>query len=150
MDFSSEVLIDFGLNLAGYLLVGLLIYFLLGRRDRQVLRPAATESTAAVSQKTNPAVKKSAAAVIGSDPEFIPLSGSNQVSPNRSNGDSSSAGRKTDRVLPITPATRQENRRAIYQEARRLLASGKPRGDLLRQLPLTEGELEMLSVTGKA
>lgn len=149
MDFSSEVLIDFGLNLAGYIIVGLLIYCLLRRRDWQAFHTAAIDTTVAISQKTNPAINKSPAANIGSDPEFIPLSGSSQDSPSRSKSNGSGIG-KINKVLPITSATRQENRRAIYQEARRLLASGKPRGDLLRQLPLTEGELEMLSVTGKA
>ncbi len=143
MDFSSEVLIDFGLNLAGYLIVAVMIYIILGRR-----RPAPEKKPAAVAVKDQTVVTKPApvAANIG-QPEYISLSGLTSGSPE------TPVARPTEmagRMSSITPATRKENRRAIYQEARRLLASGKLRSDLVQQLPLTENELEMLTVTGKA
>jgi len=148
MDFSSEVLIDFGLNLAGYLIVAVMIYIILGRRGREQRRPASEKKPAAVAVKDQTVVTKPApvAANIGQS-EYISLSGLTARSPE------TPVARPTEmagRMSSITPATRKENRRAIYQEARRLLASGKLRSDLVQQLPLTENELEMLTVTGKA
>jgi hypothetical protein len=149
MDFSSDVLIDFGLNLAGYVVVALLIFVLMGRRRREK-QPAtvdrivpAARSPKVMSQPKVPAPART------EDPEFIPLAGS--VPRGRSGAAVSYVrGGDDESVVPLTETTRKENRRAIYQEARRLLASGKARRDLMDQLPLTEGELEMLSVAGKA
>jgi hypothetical protein len=149
MDFSSDVLIDFGLNLAGFIVAAILIYVLLGKA-RHNKRPAVNVSNKIMEVKKIAGGAKDA--VVGSriDPEFIPLS-------QRIEGEKSiaiSSDTSTDDVTrptsPITPEVRRKNRRAIYEEARRLLASGKSHGDLLHQLPLTEGELEMLSVAGKA
>jgi hypothetical protein len=149
MDFSSDVLIDFGLNLAGFVIAAVLIYILFGR-TRQNMRPPAEDSKKIMEVKKIAGEAKDA--VVGSriDPEFIPLSrrieGKEIIA-------TSSGASKEDVTRPtssMTPEVRRKNRRAIYEEARRLLASGKSHGDLLHQLPLTEGELEMLSVAGKA
>jgi hypothetical protein len=146
MDFTSEIMIDFGLNLAGYLIVALMIYLLTGRRLKSVPASeeqfeAAVASTNGSKVKANPSLKAS-----GALPEFIPLNqGAVEESPERKVTDS-----RIGQTASLTAADRKENRRAIYQEARRLLAAGRPRDDLLEHLPLTEGELEMLSVGGKA
>jgi len=153
MDFSSDILIDFGLNVAGYLVVALLLYVLIGKksargkatvaapRSRPVAIPAAPVTL------PPPAVRHPG----GRDPEFVPLSAR-----------ISAAGAEVERPRPAIAAvaddgprrglsvSRQQNRRAIYEEARRLLAGGKSRGELLSQLPVTEGELDMLTVAGKA
>jgi hypothetical protein len=150
MDFSSDVLIDFGLNLAGYIVVALLLYVLMGRRRREK-QPKTVEHAAATSPspKVVSQPTKAAAPVRVEGPEFIPLA--ERVPRGRSGAAVSHVyGGDDEAAVPLTEATRKENRRAIYQEARRLLAMGKARRDLLDQLPLTEGELEMLSVAGKA
>jgi len=153
MDFSSDVLIDFGLNLAGYIIVALLTYILLGRRGRSEVKlsPAAT-CAATPMAAGRPLVERAVATTFAaSDPEFIPLAHQSERKPDYGNREGAVVSGREDRsVKPLTVATRQENRRAIYQEARRLLASGRSRHELLHQLPLTEGELELLSVAGKA
>jgi len=141
MDFSSDVLIDFGLNLAGYLVAVVITYLLLGN-SKERKKPAAQTATASFPREGKLPEMQTPASV-ASDPEYIPLAAKKERL--------SKVSRESEpSVYPLTPAARKENRRAIYQEARRLLASGKPRSDLLRQLPLTENELEMLSVTGQA
>jgi hypothetical protein len=152
MDFSSDVLIEFGLNLAGYIIAALLIYLLLGMRKQRAEQMERHEDAAPSKTKAEISKQKTfPAAAINRDVEFVPLSKA------RTGNDDSSEDKspeKTDADVEDTaqPAviSRQASRRAIYQEARRLLASGKPHSDLLEQLPLTEGELEMLTVAGKA
>jgi hypothetical protein len=135
MEFSSDVLVDFGLNLAGYIIVALLIFVLTGRRRKQV------NAGMVVPVRTPPQVPSQARPIsaVGAsgEPEFIALSG-----PPKQIGREASA-------VPALP-DRQKNRRAIYEEARRLLAAGKPHGELLRQLPVTESELDILTAAGKA
>ncbi|MCP4568318.1 MAG: hypothetical protein GY841_12135 [FCB group bacterium] len=148
MDFSSDILIDFGLNLAGYLLVGGLVYLLVTSR-----RTLIDKSRAAVKADTDDAL----AGRIKETPEimprpvvteFIALADQNRIS--------ETVTSKVDATIDDTPtlmkrdATRRADRRAICLEAKRLLAKGKSHGELMRQLPLTENELEMLSVAGKA
>jgi hypothetical protein len=153
MDFSSDVLIDFGLNLAGFLVVALLLYTLIGKKSARgktpvaAFQPRPVAIPAAPVTLPPPTVKQPA----GRDPEFVPLSARN-----------SAASAEVERHRPAIAAvvddgprrglsvSRQQNRRAIYEEARRLLAGGKSRGELLSQLPVTEGELDMLTVAGKA
>ena len=135
MEFSSDVLVDFGLNLAGYIIVAILLFVLTGRRRKQVkagaVQPASPPPQAPSQARPASAVGASA------EPEFIALSGSS---------------RQLGKEAPAAPTLpdRQKNRRAIYDEARRLLAAGKPHGELLRQLPVTESELDMLTAAGKA
>ena len=135
MEFSSDVIVDFGLNLAGYVIVALLIFVLTGRRKKQV------NAGIVVPAPTPPQVPSQARPVFAvgasAEPEFIALSGSPKQ-----------IGREASAV-PTLP-DRQKNRRAIYEEARRLLAAGKPQGELLRRLPVTESELDMLTAAGKA
>ena len=149
MDFSSDVLIDFGLNLAGYLIVSLLIYVLVGRRAAGRKPAASAQTSAAAARKTAPvaAVRQT----VDRDAEFVPLNVRRAVVIDRGGQPSAAtAAAQSERPGSDSPTSRQQNRRAIYEEARRLLAGGKSRSDLLTQLPVTEGELEMLSVTGKA
>lgn len=149
MDFSSNLLIDFGLNLAGYVIAALLIYLLAGMRRQRAAQPNRQEDTA--SSKCDPKIRKVNTSPAAAGPEFIPLTTARtdgcNANPVKAPGKiAEDADAKT---LPATFSL-QASRRAIYQEARRLLASGKTKSDLLRQLPLTDGELEMLTVAGKA
>lgn len=135
MDFSSDVLIEFGLNLAGYIVVALLVYVVLaGRMSRKAARAEA--SPAAETEKTP--VSPQATAVPIRRPEFVSLA------------EAAAPETQKESQQSAVPASRQENRRAIYREARQLLAKGKSRAELLHRLPLTDNELEMLTVTGKA
>lgn len=145
MDFSSDVLIDVGLNLAGYLVMALLVYLIVKKHpvnDRATYakspaakpEAAATVHSAAMPRKAAPAI----------EPEFVSLLATKRPA----------AG--TGRPAPISADVsvsgewRRQNRRAIYAEARRLLARGDSPSDLMTKLPVTESELDMLTVTGRA
>jgi hypothetical protein len=150
MYLSSDVLIDFGLNLAGYVIAGILFLVVWGRRERRIRPPK--------KMKVSPPPKSTVTLVAEEpgnkrtdfNPEFIPLANSAQKVSNISdNKRPDLVSHESKRGVPVSFADRKENRRAIYQEARRLLASGRPQSDLLQQLPLTEGELDMLSVAGR-
>lgn len=145
MDFSTQTLIEFGLNLAGYIIVALLVYILLRRKERKST-PAAKENPESadtiVIRKDTPIQPNR------QEPEFVPLHA-------RISQAATPASRPVVRPTQPEPETlvatnRRENRRAIYREARRLLANGRPHNELLASLPITEDELEMLSVAGKA
>ena len=140
MDFSSEVLIEFGLNLAGYLLVALLVYLMVSRR--RSTQAAARIQSAIVPSSAAPAapsqIRKESSA-----PQFISLALNRVGEPAAS---PLPAGEE-----PVSGAhLRQANRRAIYAEARRLLARGASSRDLGHKLPLTEAEIELLSAIGNA
>jgi hypothetical protein len=150
MEFSSNILIDFGLNLAGYLVAALLMYVLIGR-----VRPAEQTGSAAeashekprkaMSRPSNEALQRPRP-----DPEFIPLADREKSRPdlNREDGGDRSSSSMIDEQNGI--GRRHRNRRAIYEEARRLLAGGASHTDLLSRLPVTESELDILTVTEKA
>lgn len=139
MEFSSNVLIDFGLNLAGYMLAALLVYVLYRRTDRTArAEPAAGTIRKAQPEKANPSPPKSIERPPKPDPEFLPLSNRAQAPPGGDREDEGGAD------------WRRRNRHAIYEEARRLLAGGTSPSDLLSRLPVTESELDMLTVTNKA
>lgn len=145
MELSSDVFIDFGLNLAGYIVAALMLYILTGRRRRRHSEELHGEGrgnarAASSSRPENVIVREPAE----SEPEFIALAG------DRRPAAEGAVGTGRSRMPTSVRATRQENRRAIYHEARRLLASGTAHSEVLDQLPLTEGELELLSVAGKA
>lgn len=147
MDFSSNVMIDFGLNLIGYLVITLLIYQLNSRRQRRIniALPAVSPGKEKQAAPSVPKTEKQVKAV--SDSEYIPLAGSLFPSPPKAPQTTvSSENRQTITIDRNT--NRQENRKAIYREARRLLAGGRSGNDLMAQLPLTENEVEMLSASG--
>lgn len=148
MDFSSDVLIDTGLNIAGYIVAALIIYLLTGWNKRRASAPgsATVAPAAAATGRSVPAPAISPAHVARA-PEFISLSG---IRPEHDEGKAGAGIEVAGAPGATSLSSRRDHRRAIYEEARRLLAAGKPRCDLLNQLPLTEGELEMLTVTGKA
>ncbi|MEZ5359873.1 MAG: hypothetical protein R3F48_13725 [Candidatus Zixiibacteriota bacterium] len=145
MDFSTHTLIEFGLNLAGYIVVALLVYILLRRKDSKPASPAKENVEPAdtiVIRKDTPIQPKR------QEPEFVSLHA-------RISKPAKPAPRPVATAARLEPeslisANRRENRRAIYREARRLLANGRPHNELLESLPITEDELEMLSVAGKA
>lgn len=148
MDFSFDILIDFGLNLAGYLLVGGLVYLLVTRRRAPIDKSGAaakTDRDDALAGRIKEVPEIMPRPVVT---EFIALADQNRIS--------ETVTSKVDATIDDEPtlirrdATRRADRRAICLEAKRLLAKGKSHGELLRQLPLTENELEMLSVAGKA
>lgn len=144
MDFSTQTLIEFGLNLAGYIVVALLVYILLRRKDAKP-SPAAKEK----SESADTIVIRKDTPILPSrqEPEFVPLS-------TRASQPAAAAARPASlprqQPEPLVAVNRRENRRAIYREARRLLATGRPHNELLASLPITEDELDMLSVAGKA
>lgn len=150
MEFSSDVLIDFGLNLAGYVVVALLVYVLIARRI-VAIGPAAGEGAAGIAGSP----KESTTATLSdvkpaATPEFVSL-----LLPEKTHSprgcDRDAVQTETDENRDATGTEwRRQNRRAIYEEARRLLAHGSSRTDLLSKLPVTESELDMLTVTGRA
>jgi hypothetical protein len=148
MDFSSEILIDFGLNMAGYVIVTLLVYLMLSRRRRATGHSSDHRRLAAASAMEPKAGLEAGRA--GDRMEFVPLS-EHVETPQVATGRRIDAARAATEkpTLPVS-ISRQENRRAIYREARRLLAGGQSQSDLSRRLPLTEDEIEMLSVSGRA
>jgi len=151
MEFSSNVLIDFGLNLAGYLIAALLAYVLIGRADRTAhMEPAAGTIREAEPDEMNSLPPKPVAHSPKSDPEFLPLTDRARARPGAGRGDA--RPRHSSAVAGDEGGTdwRGRNRRAIYEEARRLLAGGTSPSDLLSRLPVTESELDMLTVTSKA
>ncbi len=150
MDFSSDVLIDVGLNLAGYLVAALLVYLILkkhpvnNRTARK--RPSASgpNTTASAAGASSPV-----AARPDVEPEFVSLSETKSAAGGNdrpAHGATAPAGAD----VPVSGEWRRQNRRAIYAEARRLLARGDSPSDLMTKLPVTESELDMLTVTGRA
>lgn len=143
MEFSSDLLIESGLNLAGYLVVAALLYLLMSRRTKKPARP--------LRPAADPAAHQSAAAnhpvklrpTDGS--VFLSLASATPTPPTKARSRS-----LTPEPDVRTEQSRRDNRRAIYREARRLLAQGNSRRELLDRFPLTEDEIELLSVTGKA
>ncbi len=151
MDFSSEILIDFGLNLAGYVIVTLLVYLMLSRRRRATGLSSdhrRLAGTSTVEPKTGSETVECRRT--GDKMEFIPLSECEETPKTAANHHIENGRGTIGKPAASVSISRQENRRAIYREARRLLAGGKSQGDLLHRLPLTENEIEMLSVSGQA
>ena len=147
MDFSSNVMIDFGLNLIGYLVTTMLIYQLISRRQRKIKIATPTMPMSEEKQITRPDLKTDKQIKAPINSEYIPLAGSSF--PSRPQSPETTVLSENTPMVPISRETnRQENRKAIYREARRLLAGGRSRNDLMERLPLTENEVDMLSVTG--
>jgi len=148
MDFSSDVLIDVGLNLAGYLVAALLILVIARKKqskDTDVKEsPAATKPQAAASTPVAHQVRKATTVI---DPEFVSLS-ETKAAP--AGSDRLAAGPAATPGTPVSAEWRRQNRREIYAEARRLLARGDSPSDLMTKLPVTESELDMLTVAGRA
>lgn len=146
MDFSTGVIIDFGLNLAGYAVVALLVYVLVSQKRRPQPAPAVQPQSNMNALPSRAATYSAATAA--SQPAFVQLTAEGR----RPRFDRIVGDNDMVAVTPQTEpaATRRENRRAIYREARQLLARGKSRGELLARLPLTEDEVEMLSMAGNA
>jgi len=152
MDFSLDVLIEFALNLAGYLIVTLLVFVLVARR-RQASKTSTTTGHVNVVipsvKETTPRAAVTAKASSG--PEFLSLSGlpARPVKENKGVKPRLASEKVTEKPVSLT-VSRQENRRAIYHQARQLLAKGASHRDLLSRLPLTDDEIAMLSATGNA
>lgn len=140
MELSQEVLIDFGLNLAGYIVVVLLAYvlFRMPQRSRKFkTKPLKTIREEIV--RTEPSSVRAEKPVLPQS-DYIALSGMQSSAPAQSQRSSQ----------PDVVYNRRKNRREIYEQARKLLSKGKSSAELLEQLPITEGELEMLSMARKA
>lgn len=150
MDFSSDVLIDFGLNLAGYLVVALLIYMIVKRRPAEN-RTAAKTTSAARPQAVISAGMASSPKLtqVMIEPEFVSLS---ETKIGRAGADRPKSGALAagEADGAVSGKWRRQDRRAIYAEARRLLARGDSPSDLMTKLPVTESELDMLTATGRA
>ena len=141
MEFSQNTLIQFGLDIAGYLTIGVLLYVLLSRRLSRRDRSDQVEKL-----PVKPEVKP-VPQVVSERGEFVNLPEPKE--------EKSFKVIETPQSLRLSATkdstmTRRENRRAIYQEARQLLANGHSRRDVMTRLPLTETELEMLSAAGQA
>ncbi len=147
MDFSSDVLIDVGLNLAGYLIAALLVFLVLKKHpvnDRAAHeKPSAAEPTAVATAQNTPSPRRAPAF----EPEFVSLS---ETKPAPSGAGRRASESSESATAPVAGEWRRQNRRAIYAEARRLLARGDSPSDLMTKLPVTESELDMLTVTGRA
>ena len=145
MEFSTHILTDFALNLAGYIVVALLVYLLLSKRANRA--QSGSDSKPAAAQPTVEFKKVGRPVSQASKPEFISLFG---VGSPRMPASAPQQPEPQPDARPPAIDNRRDNRRAIYREAKRLLALGGSRTELLATLPLTEDELEMLSVTAKA
>lgn len=156
MEMSQELLIDFGLNLAGYLVVVILAYILfrLPYRQRKTSQTAVRDELTLTSPKQTEAkpVAHSSRPSAKSQPDYIELAQMKVQATEHSKqtvpiGAETTTNRRTggDAVF-----SRRNNRREIYNQARELLSKGKSSRELLQQLPITEGELEMLSLARKA
>ena len=139
MDFSQDVMIEFGLNVAGYLVVALLVLLLVQWRNGNKPR-------AKIHREGEPIRNGNLEIMVGdrsaekTGPEFVALTANLKAGPTgRPDWPEISAGR------PPSAGERQKNRQEIYRQARQLLARGRSGRDLLDRLPLTEQELEMLS-----
>jgi hypothetical protein len=145
MEFSSDILIESGLNLAGYLVVAVLLYLLIGRRTSTRTKQVASPTGPVVVTTPTTSIAATAKPRSADNPVFISLAANASTAP------SSHAAKS---VAPdsevVEQISRRENRRAIYREARRLLALGNSRRELMDKFPLTEDEIELLSVAGKA
>jgi len=145
MDFSPEVLIDFGFNLAGYAIAALLIYLVLGRRSRKIKTTGSIAEALALKHRhkdrpiNNSAERRSPM-------EFVAFG----ERPEQAVNDAAETRARIEPENQSRPLSRQESRRAIYREARRLLAKGRSGSELLSSLPLTEDEMEMLSFSRQA
>lgn len=152
MDFSLDVLTEFALNLAGYLIVTLLVFALVARRRQANKASAAAGHVNAVVPPVKETTPRTVlAAKADSGPEFLPLSGP-QSRPTKAIREAKPhlAATEVEERPASLPVSRQENRRAIYRQARQLLAKGESHRELLNRLPLTDDEIAMLSVTGNA
>ncbi len=143
MDFSPEIMRDFGLNLAGYFLVALLVHLVFGWTRK---KPADADNEREMVSLANKTVRSEIepARASTSRLQFVTFDESTQrpESPVRQG-----VKEVATETVASSLISRQENRRAIYREARRLLARGKSNHELLHHLPLTENEIAMLSVS---
>jgi len=128
--------------MAGYITIGILLYVLLSRRLSRKSRSEQPEKP-----KVKPRPEAMSRKIVDRG-EFVDLPESKDEIPLKVI--ESNQPLRVAVLNDPAPATRRENRRVIYQEARKLLAQGHSRRDLLSRLPLTETELEMLSAAGQA
>ncbi|MEE9442125.1 MAG: hypothetical protein V3V99_05605 [candidate division Zixibacteria bacterium] len=146
MDFSQDVLIEFGLNLAGYLMVAMLVLLLVNRRQARKDGNATEDNTNRVKTRTRQKID----ALTQPNPEFMSLKKSRGAASPLDEIVEKQAGHEENIIPVFTSDDRQKNRREIYRQARRLMAEGKSNHELLEQLPLTEDELELISAVGNA
>ncbi|MFH1701042.1 MAG: hypothetical protein ABIE07_10690 [Candidatus Zixiibacteriota bacterium] len=146
MDFSQDVLIEFGLNLAGYLIVALLVLLLVNRRQ---VRKEKT-GTETNNNRANKKARQKIDIVTQPHPEYMSLKKS-WVATAPLDVITDNQAKREEKINPVfTSLDRQKNRREIYKQARKLMAGGKSNDELLEQLPLTVDELELISAAGNA
>ena len=124
MDFSSDILIQFGLNLIGYMIAGLLVYILTAgvRKVAPSSIPTTGSAVAGLSQpQENP---DSADAVTTADPEIILLTDNNPPAVKAPACESPSATTVGDGPEQKRINSRRDNRKAIYREAREFVQAG--------------------------
>ncbi len=156
MEMSQEMLIDFGLNLAGYLVVVILAYvlFRLPHRQRKSSQTAQRDELMPTPPQQTEAkpVAHSSRPSFGPQPDYIELAQMKVQATERTKQTTQITAETTKNRTTGRDAgfSRRNNRREIYNQARDLLSKGKSSRELLQQLPITEGELEMLSLARKA
>jgi type IV secretory pathway VirB10-like protein len=154
MEFSSDIMMEFGLNLAGYIIVAVTTYWI-ATRSRKAKGNQSGSNKINTVVNSEPIVRKTSTSPVTTRAdegmEYISFANIGAI-PVQSVPDLAAIGQKQEQPETETPrpVSRQENRRAIYREARRLLARGKSNSDLMQQLPLTEDEVEMLSMAPNA
>jgi hypothetical protein len=150
MDFSSDILVSLALNIIGYLVAAALVAIILRNRKLEKEKPEPKMQTRDADPEMPPVRKQESPVQINDPgPEYISFSEMPRVQTNSANKNTA-PDHAPVKSIPHRPPTRQENRRAIYREARKLLAKGKTRDELLHRLPVTENELEMLTVAKRA
>jgi len=117
MDFSTGVIIDFGLNLAGYVIVALLVYVLASRQRRPQPAPAVQQpGNMRMASAARPATYSQA--TLASQPAFVPLTSEGRTS-------------RFDRVVGDTDASLGA---ATYSQATPGHLSGSPSTPGSRQI----------------
>ena len=137
MEFSQDMLIDLSLNVAGYLIAGLLgmtIYSIFRRQEsKQVLTTNASDMP--VEEKT-----------------FVPVPiKSNQVTPSPATSASKNFiqfGKQQDVTAEATPEKRRD-RSEILRIALQMISAGATTEKIKQVLPISEAELSLLQLSKK-
>jgi hypothetical protein len=141
MDVSQELLIDVGLNVAGYLTAGflsILLYSLFTKSAKSVVVSRMTESGQSRLMPSDKGKNQTAEAATNQALEFVDFGNSESVDANE----------------PVETAARplqvgrnyQRNRLKIISTARKMLYAGTPESKVKSVLPISDAELNLLMI----
>jgi len=142
MGFSTEQLIDIGLNFAGFLAAGMLTFYIYSliverRSGRLAGQGMAASSISEIESIVSKAATPATAPGRGSDSQFIRLT--DNIRPDRPEGEFSNSQGEY----------RVRDRQEILNQARQMLAQKKRSTTVQKALPITEGELSFIKQSQK-